>query len=336
MSHILVTGGLGFIGSHIVTELLQQNHTVVIIDNESNAHHDVLDSITKITSKLPIYHKVDMCNIVELKEVFDMYQFKSVIHLAGLKAVKESVDEPLRYYRTNLNILLNLLEVMEIHKITSLIFSSSATVYGSNLPLFTEDMVTGTSITNPYGKTKHFQEEILKDYINIHPDMSVVVLRYFNPIGAHPSGYITENPSSPPQNLMPILIKVGSQSLPYLQIFGTDYNTPDGTCIRDYIHIIDLAQAHILAMIKTSEPGIHIYNIGTGVGSSVKEIVKTFEAVNNVKIPIKCVDRRPGDLPIYCANISKINRELGWSSKLSLEDMCRDSWRAYLMSQEKN
>lgn len=323
---ILVTGGLGFIGSHVVVELLEQNYKVIIVDNESNSNCDVLDKISQITNEVPIYYKSDMLNLEKLSEIFSLNAIECVIHLAGLKSVKESVEQPINYYRTNLNILLNLLDVMTKHQVSKLIFSSSATVYGSANPPFTEDMNTGCGITNPYGKTKYFQEEIIKDYIKTNPLMSIVILRYFNPIGAHSSGLLQENPATPPQNLMPILIKVANQEIAKFRICGTDYETPDGTCIRDYIHIVDLARAHIKSLTKLDKSGLNIYNIGTGIGVSVKEIIRAFEKANNLVIPVEYVDRRPGDLPIYYADVTKAHMELGWKSEFSLEEMCRDSW----------
>ena len=338
MLNILVTGGLGFIGSHVVTELILKGHNVVIIDNESNSSVQVLKCIHQITSKHPTYYKVDMESHESIARVFNAHSFDCVIHLAGLKAVGESVEQPLKYYRTNLNILLNLLDVMSSgshHQVKQLIFSSSATVYGSAQSPFTEDTITGMGMTNPYGKTKYFQEEIIKDYLKGHPKtsrISVVILRYFNPIGAHPSGLLKENLANPPQNLMPILIKVASGLTPFLRIYGNDYDTPDGTCIRDYIHIVDLAKAHVKSLDLMNRPGLHIYNIGTGDGVSVKKLVDTFKQVNKIDIPIEYADRRPGDISTCCAVVTRANEELGWKSELSLENMCIDSWKPYQMS----
>ena len=326
---VLVTGGLGFIGSHVVIELLQQNHKVIIIDNESNSNYMVLGKISRITNKFPTYYKLDMMNLDDLLKIFSLNTIDCVIHLAGLKSVKESVEQPINYYRINMNILLNLLDVMSKYQVHKLIFSSSATVYGSIDAPFTENMNTGQGITNSYGKTKYFQEEIIKDYVKVNPLMSVTILRYFNPIGAHPSGLLQENPATPPQNLMPILIKVANRETQKFCICGTDYDTPDGTCIRDYIHIVDLARAHTKALIKLEKCGLNIYNIGTGVGVSVKEIIRAFEKANNLLIPVEYADRRVGDLPVCFANVAKAELELGWKSELGLEEMCRDSWMSH-------
>lgn len=351
--HILVTGGLGFIGSHVVVELLTSGHTVVIIDNLSNAHLSTLDNIKEITQLNPTFLKVNMQDKLELESIFRIWSFECVIHLAGSKSVPESISNPLAYYQNNLISLLNLLDVMTKYEVHNLIFSSSATVYGSGPSPMMESSSVGIGLTNPYGKSKYMQEEILKDFQKANPMWTVVILRYFNPVGAHASGLLAENPAVKPNNLMPYLVAVADSIYPFLQIYGSDYNTPDGTCIRDFVHVIDLAKGHTAALqlvgtfnetvrlIEDAEvvqrmalnnsrtPGTHIYNLGTGVGHSVKEVVDTFQVVNDMKLKLNHTSRRPGDIAVSYADVTKARTELGWQSELDLAAMCRDSWKAH-------
>ena len=324
--NILVTGGLGFIGSHTCVELLNANYKVVIIDNLSNSNIDVLDKIEQITSKRPKFYKIDLCNKEKVREVFKENKIDAVIHFAGYKAVGESVNNPLKYYRNNLDSTLTLLEVMKEEDCHNLIFSSSATVYGTpkKLPI-KEDFPLST--TSPYGTTKLMIERILKDVSISDKEISIIVLRYFNPIGSHKSGLLGENPNGIPNNLMPYIVRVANKELPFLNVFGNDYDTKDGTGVRDYIHVIDLAKGHLKALEKSLNfKGIEYYNLGTGTGYSVLELVKTFEKVNNVKIPYKIVNRREGDIAECYADPTKAYKELGFKAEYDIEDMCKDSY----------
>ena len=324
---ILVTGGTGYIGSHTCCELLDNNYDVVIIDNLCNSKKEVIDKIKKITNKDLSFYEGDVCNKELLNKIFNEHKIDAVIHFAGLKAVGESVSLPLEYYRNNIDSTLSLLETMKEHNCKNIIFSSSATVYGEQDEPMREDMELKTP-TNPYGKTKLYIENILKDLYVSDNDWKITLLRYFNPVGAHSSGLIGENPNGIPNNLMPYILKVAIGSLPCLTIFGNDYNTPDGTCIRDYIHVVDLAKGHLKALTHAlnNEPSLNIYNLGTGRGVSVKEIVETFERVNNIKLNYKYGDRRTGDLGVVYANVSKALNELNWQTEKTLEDMCKDSY----------
>ena len=327
---ILVTGGLGFIGSHTCVELLNENYEVVIIDNLSNSSIDVLDKIEKITSKRPKFYEIDACDKEKVRVVFKENKIDAVIHFAGYKAVGESVSEPLKYYRNNLDSTLTLLEVMKEENCHNFVFSSSATVYGSpkELPI-KEDFPLST--TNPYGTTKLMIERILKDVSNADKDLSIIVLRYFNPIGAHKTGLLGEKPNGIPNNLMPYIVRVASKELPILNVFGNDYDTPDGTGVRDYIHVVDLAKGHLKALEKcVNFKGIEYYNLGTGTGYSVLDLVKTFEKVNNVKVPYKIVERRPGDIAACYADPTKAYKELGFKAEYGIEDMCKDSYNFIL------
>lgn len=324
--NILVTGGLGFIGSHTCVELLNANYKIVIIDNLSNSNIDVLDKIEQITSKRPKFYKIDLCDKEKVREVFKENKIDAVIHFAGYKAVGESVNNPLKYYRNNLDSTLTLLEVMKEENCHNLIFSSSATVYGTpkKLPI-KEDFPLST--TNPYGTTKLMIERILKDVSISDKEISIIVLRYFNPIGSHKSGLLGENPNGIPNNLMPYIVRVANKELPFLNVFGNDYDTKDGTGVRDYIHVIDLAKGHLKALEKSLNfKGIEYYNLGTGTGYSVLELVKTFEKVNNVKIPYKIVNRREGDIAECYADPTKAYKELGFKAEYDIEDMCKDSY----------
>ena len=321
---ILVTGGLGYIGSHTVVELCENKKDVIIIDNLSNSKIDVLDKLKNITKCDIKFYKGDICDKELLRKVFKENKIDSVIHFAGYKAVGESVEKPLLYYRNNIDSTLTLLEVMEEYDCRKIIFSSSATVYGkpASLPIY-EDFPLST--TNPYGTTKLFIEQILKDLYTSNNKWDITILRYFNPIGAHQSGLIGEDPNGIPNNLMPYIVKVATGDLPCLNIFGDDYDTIDGTGVRDYIHVVDLARGHVLAL-TSQKTGLKIYNLGTGRGTSVLELVNTFEKVNNVKVPRKIVERRPGDIDACFASCDKAKEELGFVAEHTITDMCRDSY----------
>ncbi len=323
---ILVTGGTGYIGSHTVVELLKNNKEVVIVDNLSNSSKDIVDKIEQITGKKCKFYEVDIRDAEDLIKVFNENEIDSVIHFAGLKAVGESVYKPLEYYDNNVIGTIKLLEVMKASGCKKLVFSSSATVYGDpGTPKYTEELGRGKA-SSPYGATKITIEEILENLYASDNTWTISMLRYFNPIGAHESGIIGENPNGIPNNLMPYIQKVATGELKELSIFGDDYDTKDGTCIRDYIHVVDLALGHIKALEKLEKPGIYVYNLGTGKGHSVLEIVKTFEKVNNIKLNYKIAPRRAGDLAEFFADPSKAKKELGWEAKKGIEEMCRDSW----------
>ena len=328
---ILVTGGLGFIGSHAVVELLDADYDVVVIDNLSNSSIDVKDKIKEITGKEIAFYQDDVCDLDALEKVFTEHKIDAVMHFAGYKAVGESVQKPIMYYENNLVSTLHLCKKMLEHDCYKMIFSSSATVYGDPevLPLTEECKVGGT--TNPYGTTKLMIERILKDINISNPKFTPVILRYFNPIGAHKSGLIGEKPNGIPNNLMPYIVRVASGELEILSIFGNDYDTPDGTGVRDYIHVVDLAKGHLKALEKANKSeGVFYYNLGTGNGYSVLDLVNSFEKVNNIKVPYKIVDRRPGDIASCYADPSKAEKELGWKAELGLEDMMRDSYNFIL------
>ena len=331
---VLVTGGLGYIGSHAVVELLDAGYEVVVIDNLSNATIDVVDKIEKITGKKIVFYENDVCDEKVLEEIFTKHKIDAIMHFAGYKAVGESVKEPIKYYENNLISTLHLCKKMLEHDCYKFIFSSSATVYGDPevLPITEDCKVGGT--TNPYGTTKLMIEHILKDIHVANPKFTPIILRYFNPIGAHKSGLIGENPNGIPNNLMPYIVRVASGELEILSVFGNDYDTPDGTGVRDYIHVMDLAKGHLKALEKALDSeGVFYYNLGTGVGYSVLDLVQNYEKVNGVKVPYKIVNRRPGDVASCYADPSKAERELGWKAELGLEDMMRDS---YHFIQEQN
>ncbi len=324
---VLLTGGAGYIGSHTCVELLNSGYEVVIADNFDNANEKVLERITKITGKTVTLYKIDVADKKALRELFSQCDIDAVIHFAGYKAVGESVEKPVMYYRNNIDTTLTLLEVMKEFGVNKIVFSSSATVYGipKVVPL-REGMPT--SCTNPYGWTKLFNEQILTDATVADKDLSVVLLRYFNPIGAHESGLIGESPNGIPNNLMPYITQVAVGKREQLGVFGDDYDTHDGTGVRDYIHVVDLANGHLKALeyLNKGNKGTEIFNLGTGTGYSVLDIVKTFSSVNNIEIPYKIMDRRPGDVATVTADPAKANEKLGWSAKFGLEQMCRDSW----------
>ena len=333
---ILVTGGTGFIGSHTVVELLNNNEEVVIVDNFINSSPEVINKIKQITGKDFKFYEVDILDKEKFKKVFEENDIKSVIHFAGLKAVGESVKKPLEYYHNNITGTLVLLNVMKKYNCKELVFSSSATVYGNpGKPKYVETMGRGNT-TNPYGTTKAMIEKILEDLYVSDNTWKISMLRYFNPIGAHSSGLIGDNPNGIPNNLMPYIQKVAIGELKELSIFGDDYNTPDGTGVRDYIHVVDLALGHIKALekLERGENGVYVYNLGSGKGCSVLELVKTFEKVNNVKIPYKISPRRAGDLDEFYADPTKAKKELDWCTQKTVEDMCKDSWN-YIKNNKK-
>ena len=323
---VLVTGGTGYIGSHTVVELIENGYEVEILDNLYNSKIGVLDIIKKLTGVRPKFYEVDLRDAEGLARVFAKNHYDSVIHFAGLKAVAESVEKPLEYYENNVGGTINLLECMQAYGVKNLIFSSSATVYGEQgEEQCVEDMPTGRALTNPYGRTKYFIEEILKDVCVSDPEFHAVILRYFNPIGAHSSGLLGEDPNDKPNNLMPIVMKVAAGEIPELSIYGNDYPTHDGTCMRDYIHVVDLASGHVCALEKIGREQIQAYNLGTGQATSVLEIIKAFSEASGVALPHKVVERRPGDLAIICANAEKAKTELDWEAKLTVEDAIRDT-----------
>jgi len=324
---ILVTGGTGYIGSHTVVDLLNHDYDVVIVDNYYNSKPEVLNRIFQITGKKPRFYEVDVCDEGALREVFKKENITDVIHFAGLKSVGESVAKPGLYYANNIGSSLTLLKLMKEFKVNNIVFSSSATVYGNpeHIPSREEDRVG--PCTNPYGETKLDIEYILKHEAEIRPEMNIAILRYFNPIGAHASGLIGEDPQGIPNNLMPYITQVAVGKRDHLNVFGDDYKTVDGTGVRDYIHVVDLASGHLAALRKLAEkPGLVIYNLGTGRGTSVMELVHAFEEANNLKIPYEICPRRPGDIDENYADVSKAKREMNWTAKLSIVDACRDSW----------
>ncbi len=323
---ILVTGGCGYIGSHTCVELLNKGYEVIIIDNLSNSKEDVIDKIKKITSKSVKFYNGDLRDKTLLDKIFKENIIDAVIHFAGLKAVGESVKLPLMYYENNIYSTIVLLNVMKDNNCKKIIFSSSATVYGNPeiLPI-TENAKLST--TNPYGTTKLFIERILEDLYKADNEFSISILRYFNPIGAHESGLIGENPNGIPNNLMPFIVKVATKELECLNIFGNDYDTKDGTGVRDYIHVVDLAKGHIKALEKIlKENTISYYNLGTGTGYSVLEMVNSFEKINNLKINYKIIERRPGDIATCYSDPTKAFKELGWKAEKGIVDMCKDAY----------
>ncbi len=322
---ILVTGGLGFIGSHTSVELLNEGMEVIIVDNLYNSKESVLDKIEQITNKKVKLYKKDLTDKEEVERIFNSEKIDAVIHFAGFKAVGESVREPLMYYSNNLISTINLLEVMKKHNVKNFIFSSSATVYGDQgLTKYAESVGRGKT-TNPYGTTKAMIEKMLEDLYASDNTWNITILRYFNPVGAHESGLIGESPNGIPNNLMPYVMRVASKKLEILSVYGNDYPTPDGTGIRDYIHVVDLAKGHVKAL-QNAPKGLNIYNLGSGKGASVLELVNTFQKVNGVKVNYKITGRREGDLPEYYADAEKAYKELGWKTEKTLEDICRDSW----------
>ena len=328
MSRVLLTGGTGFIGSHTAVELIESGHDVVIVDDLSNSEESVVDRIEKITGMKSKFYCANVASKSALKTIFVENRIDAVVHFAGFKAVGESVEKPLDYYCNNLNTTLTLLHVMREFGCKKVIFSSSATVYSKvdEVPFTEESGPLGC--TNPYGWTKFMIEQILKDVCVADPEMSVVLLRYFNPIGAHESGLIGEKPNGIPNNLMPYITQVAQGIRPKLNVFGNDYPTPDGTGVRDYIHVVDLAKGHVAALeYSQKHKGCEVFNLGTGHGYSVLDLVKTFERVNGIKIPYEIVGRRAGDIATCYADTHKAESMLGWKAEKGIEDMCRDSWR---------
>ena len=332
---ILLPGGAGYIGSHTAVELLNAGKEIVIIDNFSNSKPEVLDKIKQITGKDFKFYEMDYSNKEELNKVFTENKIDAVLNFAGYKAVGESVKKPIEYYMNNISGALVLLDVMRAHNCKKFIFSSSATVYGdpATVPI-TEDFPTGGT-TNPYGTTKLFIEQILKDIYNSDNSWDICILRYFNPVGAHESGLIGEEPQGIPNNLMPYVARVAAGILPELSVFGNDYDTPDGTGVRDYIHVVDLAKGHVKALEKLDKEhvGLFIYNLGTGTGYSVLDMVKAFEKATGKEVKYKIAPRRPGDIAKCYADPAKAKIELGWVAEKNLDDMCKDSWHYIEMSQ---
>ena len=325
---ILVTGGTGYIGSHTVVDLLNHDYEVVIVDNYCNSKPEVLNRIYQITGRRPKFYQVDIQDYEGMKKVFESENITDVIHFAGLKSVAESVAKPDLYFKNNVGGSKILLQLMSEFNVHNLVFSSSATVYGvpDHVPLKEDDKVGGC--TNPYGQTKLDIEYLLKDYAKEHQDANIAILRYFNPIGAHPSGLIGEDPNGIPNNLMPYITQVAVGKRPHLNVYGNDYKTVDGTGVRDYIHVVDLARGHLCALKKLEQkPGLVIYNLGTGKGTSVLELVHAFEKANNIKIPYIICDRRPGDVDENYAEASKAYKEMNFKTELNIEDACRDSWK---------
>ncbi len=326
---ILVTGGAGYIGSHTAVELLNSGKEIIIIDNFSNSKREVLDKIKEITGKNFKFYEMDYKNIEKLERVFEENKIDAVMNFAGYKAVGESVAKPLDYYENNISGAIGLLKTMKKYNVKKFIFSSSATVYGDpEVVPITEECKTGGT-TNPYGTTKLFIEQILQDLYKSDNEWDIAILRYFNPIGSHESGLIGEDPQGIPNNLMPYIVRVASGELEQLSVFGNDYDTPDGTGVRDYIHVVDLAKGHLKALEKLEKEGkgIYIYNLGTGKGYSVLEMVKTFETATGKNVKYKIVGRRDGDIATCYANSKKAKEELGWQAEKTLEDMCKDAWR---------
>ena len=328
-SSILITGGLGFIGSHTIVELLQSFDNIFVVDNLSNSKLTVLNNIKELTNKSVTFLEIDILNVANLKSLFASTRITSVIHFAGLKSVGESFEQPAEYYQTNVTGTIQLVNIMREYKCHNLIFSSSATVYGEQEYPVHEMSQTGVGLTNPYGRTKYMVEEILKDYAVAYPEMNITLLRYFNPVGAHPSGKIGEDPNGIPNNLCPYVLRVACGLIPRLTVYGKNYNTHDGTCIRDFIHVVDLAKAHLAALRSMENgtiKGLSIYNVGTGNGVTVLDFITTFERVNHITLPYQFGDRREGDLPIVFASVQKIYGQLGWKAEKTLEDICRDAY----------
>lgn len=333
MKKVLVTGGTGYIGSHTVVELLNSGKEVVIVDNLSNSKPDVVDRIKKITGKDVKFYNIDYLDKEKLEKVFEENEIESVINFAGFKAVGESVKEPLKYYHNNVSGAIVLLETMQKYNVKKFVFSSSATIYGEQDDIkYTETMKRGQA-SSPYGTTKIMIEKILEDVYMADNSWDIAILRYFNPVGAHESGLIGEDPQGIPNNLMPFIMKVANKEIDHLNIFGNDYSeTKDGTCARDFLHVVDLAVGHIKALEKLDKEnsGIFVYNLGTGNPYTVQEMVDTFMKVNNIDVPYQYAERRDGDLPIFYADSNKAKEELGWVAEKTLEDMCRDAWNFVL------
>ena len=326
---ILVTGGAGYIGSHTCVELLNSGYEVVVMDNLYNASAKALDRVQQITGKTLTFYEADMLDQPAMDKIFEAEKPDAVIHFAGYKAVGESVVKPIEYYHNNMTGTLLLCDTMRKHGVKNIIFSSSATVYGDPLEIPITEECPKQSPTNPYGQTKTMLEQVLMDIHRADPEWNVTLLRYFNPIGAHKSGRIGENPKGIPNNLLPYITQVAVGKLVCLGVFGNDYDTPDGTCVRDYIHVVDLADGHVKALekLKAEQGGVWIYNLGTGTGYSVLDVINAFEEANNLKINYVFKDRRAGDVPACYADPSKAEKELGWKAKRGIREMCEDAWR---------
>lgn len=323
---ILVTGGAGYIGSHTVVALLEAGHDCVVVDNLENSSLKAIDGIEAITGRRPEFIRADVADREAMHQVFDDHRFDGVIHFAGLKAVGESVEVPRRYYDVNVGSTLGLIDAMDRADVRRLVFSSSATVYSPDAEAPLEE-AAATGAVNPYGRTKHMIEEILTDVAAADDRWSIGLLRYFNPVGAHPSGHIGEDPKGIPNNLMPFVMQVAVGRLKELSVWGADYDTPDGTCIRDYIHVVDLARGHLAALRRLAEiDGPHIWNLGTGQGTSVLEVVAAAGRAVGQPIPHRVADRRPGDMAVTYADTTKAQRELGWHAEYTIDNMCADHW----------
>jgi UDP-glucose 4-epimerase len=339
-NYTLITGGLGFIGSHVAVELMLEKYKIIIIDNLSNSKRSTFDKIRTLANGTGetgetdgteiIFFEMDLLDEEKLKGIFTNYKIDCVIHMAGFKAVSESIKIPLRYYENNISGTLKLLKIMNETNCKNLIFSSSATVYGDQIYPVDENCPTGINMTNPYGKTKHMIEQILMDLYQSDHDWRIVIFRYFNPVGNHPSGLLKEDPNGLPNNLFPHIIKTARQQQHYLSIFGKDYDTPDGTCIRDFIHVVDLAKGHIAPLKRIKTSGLSIYNLGTGTAVSLMELITCFSQVNKIDIPYQFVERRSGDLPVVFARVDKVYDELGWKAEKSLVEICQDGWKPYI------
>ena len=322
---VLLTGGAGYIGSHTALEFLEAGVDVVVVDNFYNSSPEAIKRVEKLTGKSVKLYEADVCDKEATRKIFEENKIDAVVHFAGYKAVGESVAKPLEYYRNNLNSALVVCELMREFGVSKIVFSSSATVYGKSKNVPFEESDEGLGCTNPYGWTKFMIEQILTDFAKSDASLSVTLLRYFNPVGAHPSGEIGEDPAGIPNNLAPYVCQVAVGKREKLNVFGNDYDTPDGTGVRDYIHVVDLARGHVQAYLK-AEPGVQIFNLGTGVGYSVLDLVRAFERVNGVKIPYEIVDRRPGDVAQCYANVDRASRVLGWKAVYGLDEMCRDAY----------
>ncbi|KXH86083.1 UDP-glucose 4-epimerase GalE [Sporosarcina sp. HYO08] len=323
--NILVTGGAGYIGSHTCVALLEAGYSVIVADNLCNGKEETLNKVKQLTNKDLTFYEIDVTDDIAVNTIFSKHEIDGVIHFAGLKAVGESVERPLTYYNNNVVSTMVLAKACLTYGVNRFVFSSSATVYGDNKVPFIETMDL-LPTTNPYGETKAMSERILTDIVKANPAFSVSLLRYFNPVGAHESGLIGEAPNGIPNNLMPYVTQVAKGKLEKLSVFGNDYPTVDGTGVRDYIHVMDLAEGHVVALDHLTE-GVHVYNLGTGQGTSVLELVNAFEEANGIKVPYEIVERRPGDIASFYADASKAKRELGWTAKRDVIAMCRDAWR---------
>ena len=323
--HILVTGGAGYIGSHTLVELIAHNHSVTVVDSLINSNEEAIVRVEKITKAVIPLHVFDLRDTGKLDELFTANHFDAVIHFAGLKAVGESVQYPLRYYRANIDSTLSLLEAMDRYSVQKLVFSSSATVYGSAPIPYSELSPVGQGITNPYGQTKYMIEQILKDTALADPQLQISILRYFNPIGAHESGLIGEDPLGIPNNLMPFIAQVASGKREQLAVFGNDYDTPDGTCLRDYIHVVDLAKGHVAAL-EHLQSGADAFNLGSGNSTSVLDLIEAFKSTTGRDVPYSFSPRRDGDLSAFWADPKKATEQLEWKTEKSINDMCRDTW----------